>query len=193
MKYLKILPLFIGILVFTACGKEETTPSSEKNEDSFQISLVEDPANLDQPTFKFSVPKDYSQLVIKEKIYHLDQEPIEGTVLTANLEQTTGEIIVEKETGDALTRFNFQVSSASQVTLGNPFPLSTEGLHVYGPNTATGQEAKKNFFAYKVNPAETEEGKIEFTNKIFEEPFNSTANLKEDELAVVWSYEFTKE
>lgn len=193
----KIIVFLIPIFLFMACKKEDVSISPKKESDSFKIEYINNKSDLGSFDFKYSVPKDYSHIVVKETVYQYEKETIEETIIDQNLDKNTGTFKIEQDNdidNDNLIMFNFTIplTSSKSIVESNKFSLNSTNLNIFGANTEIGNEPKMNLFAYKEKKSNKTEDTISLDNTFFDTSTDISKKIKSGETIVVWSYEFIK-
>lgn len=193
----KIIVFLIPIFLFVACKKEDVSISPKNESDSFKIEYINNKSDLGSFDFKYSVPKDYSHIVVKETVYQYEKETIEETIIDQNLDNNTGTFKIEQDNdidNDNLIMFNFTIplTSSKSIVESNKFSLNSTNLNIFGANTEIGNEPKINLFAYKEKKSNKTEDTISLDNTFFDTSTDISKKIKSGETIVVWSYEFIK-
>lgn len=199
MKSIIKISIIIPIFLFAACEKkDEATPKKEKQDEfQFEYAKDEEDTNFDLVEFEYSMPDDYSHVIISEKVYEYNKDINEKVILEQDLEKTSGVIQIHKEdylSDDNQIQLTFEIpiSSNKSFISQNNFPINSDYFNLFGANTTKVNEPKANLYAYKGKRTGESDSSIEMTNQIFEDNYDVSSSLKKDEIIIIWSYEFTK-
>lgn len=194
------ISLIIPMFLFAACDKKEEPTPKKEQQDKFQFEYVknEEDTDFDLVEFKYSMPGEYSHVIISEKVYEYDKEVTEKIILEQDLEQTSGIIQIKKEddlSDDNQMQLNFEILISSEKSFVSPnnFPIKSEYFNLFWENTVKVNKPKINLYAYKGKKIDESNGSIEITNQIFEDNYDVSSSLEKDEVIIIWSCEFTKE
>lgn len=195
---MKKFVLFFSIIFFlVACKKEHNTVYQKDENNSFEIEYIDNKSNLKSFDFKYSVPKNYSHIIIKETIYQYEKEIIEETIIDQSLEKNTGTIQIEQEDNledNNLIVFNFKIplTPSKSIIESNKFSLNSTNLNVFGANTKIGNDPNMILLAYKEKISNESKDSVSLDDSFFQNSTDISKKIQNDEIIIVWSCNFIK-
>ena len=193
MRLNRLLILIIPLFIFGACQKTEEVAVKSKKVEEFQIRSVDNPSDDELFTFEYSVPKEYTHIQIKERVYLPNEKISEKTLIETDLEKQSGLLLVkETDTQDKQESYELPLNENQSFSVANDYPLDSTWFNILGANTRQSNQPEFNFLVYVAKQSEYENDTIEYNMEMFDENHDFSKDLEASDVIIIWSCEFKK-